>query len=123
MKVLDLFENSIADLQKAIDNHLVMLGGDEDIVIISDVPLISEKQYKRLYRMSFKDETHSNMDPDWGVESEVDISPAFYSVGDYGRWFKHIDETEANIITMKWNEFVKHAKENYPGEDDDDFSE
>ena len=58
MKLQDLYENSIADLQIAIDNQLVMLGGDEDIVIISDVPSISEKQYKRLYRMSFKGETH-----------------------------------------------------------------
>ena len=97
MKLINLFENSIADLQKAIDNQLVMLGGDDDIVIISDVPIISEKQYKRLYRMSFKDETHSNMDPDWGVESEVDISPAFFMVGDYKRWFEHIGETKANM--------------------------
>ena len=123
MKLRALFETSIADIQNAIDNQLVMLGGEDDVVIISDVPSISEKQYKRLYRMSFKDETHSNMDTDWGVENEVDISPAFYSVGDYDRWFKHIGETKANIITMKWNEFVKYAKENYPGETDDDFDE
>ena len=63
------------------------------------------------------------MDPDWDVQNEVDISPAFYSVGDYKRWFEHIEETNANIITMKWIEFVKHAKENYPVDDDDDFSE
>ena len=123
MKLINLFETSLTDVQHAIHNQLVMLGGDDDIVIISDVPEISEKQYKRLYRMSFKDETHSNMDPDWGVENEVEIAPAFYSVGDYEKWFKYLETSSANIFTMKWNEFVKHAKENYPGETDDDFDE
>jgi len=123
MKLQNLFETPYDDLRQVIDHKLVMLGGDDDIVIISDVPLISEEQYKRLYRMSFKDKAHSNMDTDWGVENEVEISPAFYSVGDYDRWFMHIEGTGAKVFTMKWNEFVKYAKENYPGESDDDFSE
>ena len=125
MKLINLFETSLADIRKAIDDHLVMLGGDTDVVIISDVPLISEPQYQRLYRMSFKDRSNSNMDPDWGVESDVDISPVFYSVGNYKKWFAHLgsEGDRVTYLTMKWNEFVKHAKENYPGEDDDDFSE
>ena len=90
-----------------------MYAGENDLIVISDVPRISEEQYKKLYKISFKERNE--------IE-EVDVVPILYDPlfrDNEEKFYKWVDARQHNIRTMTWKQFVSFVKENYPDEDDD----
>lgn len=129
MKLSD-FETRRTDLRKAVPKHLIMYAGENDIIVISDVPPISEEQYKKLYEISFKERLHGGL----GVGDEVDFMPTIWDPtfrDDKEKWYKWVESRHRRsdparhhtggmvIRTMTWKQFVEFVKENYPDEDDD----
>ena len=115
MKLSD-FETSHTDLRKAVPKHLVMYAGENDLVVISDVPRITEEQYEKLYKMSFKERLR------YGVGDEVDFMPTLWDplFKNKEKWYKWVESRRSMVIrTMTWNKFVEFVKENYPDEEDD----
>ena len=119
MKLSD-FETSHTNLRQGVQNHLVMYAGENDIVIISDVPRISEEQYEKLYKISFKERLR------YGVGDEVSFMPILWDGmfrDNEEKWHKWVETRRQVIRTMTWNKFVEFVKENYPNDEDDDFDE
>jgi len=93
-----------------------MYAGENGIIVISDVPPISEKQYEKLYIMSFKERMR------YGVSDEVDFMPTIWDPtfrDDKEKWYKWVESRQHVIRTMTWNEFVEFVKETFPDEEDD----
>ena len=97
-----------------------MYAGENDIVIISDVPRISQEQYEKLYKISFKERLR------YGVADEVDFMPTFWDPlwKNEEKWHGWVKARRGMVIrTMTWKQFVADMKENYPNDEDDDFDE
>jgi len=87
----------------------------DDVYIISDIPLISEEQYDKLYQTSFT----FNAGTDAGrLESSVDMVPLNLKDDEFGPM--SYEQPDA-IAKITWKEFVAKMIAEHP--DTGDFSE
>ncbi len=130
MKLRNLFENKLTpdDIRQAVKKHLVVevtLEGSvrktvdyAEVYIITDVPPISEGEFRKLKDTSFE--------PRSLAEYIILLPVHLPKYGDkWHQWLQRMysDSVNTSLGAMKWKQFVSYMKTSFPDEEDDDFDE
>jgi len=125
MKVSNIFEEKIISrsltrdkLMRVNKKHLIIevsLGRGESVYTIKDIPpTISEEQWEQLFKTSFEPGS---------LDDFVEIYPLnLTEFPNPQEWMNYYLMNRHSFDMIKWKEFVKIMKEEYPIEGDD-FSE